>query len=173
MIRKVVFDFGQCDPKRCSGRKLLKTDKISMVRNFRSFKGILLSPRGTQTISPADAELISSKGIGVIDCSWARLDDVDFKKMPSRNSRLLPFLVAANPTNYGKPYRLNCIEALASAFFICNMPDEANCIFEGFQYSEEFFRINMEVLVAYRSCRDEHEVIQAQNRYLEKHRRRP
>lgn len=172
MIKKVIFDFEQCDPKKCSGKKLLKTGKISTVRNFRSFKGILLSPRGTQTISPADAELVSSKGIGVIDCSWARLDDVDFRKMPFRNGRLLPFLVAANPINYGKPFKLNCVEALASALFICNMDEEANSIFEGFQYNEEFFRINMEVLAAYRSCRDEHEVILAQNRYLEKHKRR-
>eukprot|EP00866_Antonospora_locustae_P001514 jgi/Antlo1/1514/399 len=171
MIKKVIFDFEQCDPKRCSGKKLLRAGKVFTVRNFRAFKGILLSPRGTQTISPADAELVSSKGIGLIDCSWARLEDVDFRKMPSRNGRLLPFLVAANPTNYGKPFRLNCVEALASALFICNMVNEASDILEGFQYKEEFFRINMEVLAAYRSCRNEQEVILAQNMYLEKHRR--
>ncbi|KAL0265760.1 UNVERIFIED_CONTAM: hypothetical protein PYX00_011475 [Menopon gallinae] len=167
-----MFELGQCDPKRCSGRKLLRTRKIAAVKNYKAFRGILLSPVATQTISPADTGLILDKGIGVIDCSWARLDDVDFKRMPSGNGRLLPFLVAANPTNYGRPFRLNCVEALASALFICNMADEAQYIFDGFQYGDEFFKINMEVLEAYRSCTSASEVILAQNRYLERHRRK-
>lgn len=64
-------------------------------------------------------------GVGVVDCSWAQLDAVPFAKLKCGAPRLLPFLLAANPVNYGKALKLTCAEAVAAALIIVGFEDEA------------------------------------------------
>lgn len=166
-IRLGMWDFSQCDPKRCSGRRLARLKVLTEFKLNYRFSGVILTPSATRTISPADSHILKSSGLAVVDCSWAQLDAVPFERLPRGNGRLLPYLVAANTVNYGRPYKLNCAEALAAGLYICGFADDAEFVMGKFGYGEEFLRLNKEILDIYARCKDGAEVITAQNRYLE------
>ena len=74
----------------------------------------------------------------------------------------MPYLVAANPINYGKPMRLNCVEALAATFFICGHEDWAEEVLTHFRYGDPFLEINRQVLRRYAACSTGEEVKEAE-----------
>merc|ERR1711862_398340 len=162
-----MWDLAHCDPKRCSGRKLARLGLIKELKLGKRFPGLCLSPQGKNTISPADTGIILEQGISVIDCSWAKIDETPFSRMKSGFPRLLPYLVAANPVNYGKPCKLNCVEALAAAFYITGHKEVAVKYLDRFSWGPSFIDINKELLDKYSECKNSEEVIKVQNDHLE------
>ena len=59
----------------------------------------------------------------------------------------VPYLVATNPVNYGKPWRLNCVEALAAAFYIAGFDAYAERLLSGFGWGHAFWEVNKCVCV--------------------------
>jgi pre-rRNA-processing protein TSR3 len=161
-----MWDFEQCDAKKCTGRKLHRLGYLSALSIGQRFKGIVLSPQGQISVSPADFELVRLNGASVVDCSWAQLDNVPFHKIKASESRLLPFLVAANPVNYGKPMQLSCAEALAATLYIVGMKPQARSLLSSFAWGEAFFQINYELFEQYCVCANSSEVVEVQNEYL-------
>ncbi|CAK1604478.1 unnamed protein product [Parnassius mnemosyne] len=162
-----MWDLNHCDPKKCSGRKLLRHNLIKNLKLGQRFQGLVLSPVGSQCVSPNDRDIIEKFGLAVIDCSWAKIDETPFGRMKSPHPRLLPFLVAANPINYGKPYQLSCVEALSAAMFITGHKQEAKYYLSKFSWGHSFLELNSDVLDIYGACSDSKSVIEAQNSFLE------
>ena len=161
-----MWDLAQCDPKRCSGRKLARLGCLRELRVQQRWAGVALTPNATETISPKDYDVLNANGLAVVDCSWNRLDDVPFGKLHSAAPRLLPWLVAANPVNYGKPCKLTCAEALAGGLYIAGYPDAAEALMNKFKWGHGFISLNRELLESYMKCTTSEEVIETQNRWL-------
>ncbi|CCH58514.1 hypothetical protein TBLA_0A07250 [Henningerozyma blattae CBS 6284] len=169
-VKLAMWDFDHCDPKRCSGKKLERTGLAQSLRVGQRFNGMVVSPNGKRVVSPADRETIEQYGIAVVECSWARLDEVPFNKLGGKpsNEVLLPYLVAANPVNYGRPWRLNCVEAFAACLAIVGFKEYASKVLEGFSWGHAFLELNDELLDIYGNCTDSISVEKAQDEWLEK-----
>ena len=166
-LRLRMWDFAQCDPKRCTGARLARRGIFDRMPLKQPFRGIVLSPEAKTAVSPADREILEKSGISLIDCSWARLKEIPFRQMKAGHHRLLPFMVAANSVNYGRPYKLTCAEAAAATLYICGKFDAARTLLQEFSWGEEFFSLNQQVLDLYASCNNAREVVQKQNEWLE------
>lgn len=56
--------------------RLLKYGLLQEIRINSKYQGILLTPNGKKIVSVEDREIISNKGICVIDCSWAKFQEL-------------------------------------------------------------------------------------------------
>ena len=161
-----MWDFQQCDSKRCTGRKLARLHMIQTLSlGGNSWRGIILSPEGRQAVSPADRVLVETHGISVIDCSWALVDGLPYHKMKGV-ARLLPYIVAANSVNYGKPFKLSCAEAIAATLHIVGKKLDAVRVMAQFSWGMEFLKINGELLDLYAEAKDSEGVVAAQAEWM-------
>lgn len=168
MIPLHFYHADQCDPKKCTGKKLSRFDLAKLHKNPATLpKGsILLDPLAPQALSPADD---AGKGIVVLDCSWEYVERV-FPKIQKlmMKHRALPFLLAANAVNFGRPFKLSTVEAFASALYILGEKEQASIILNKFKWGEVFLELNNEPLERYSKAKDSTEVVLIQSDYIGK-----
>ena len=154
---------GDDDPDKCTARRLAKFDHATLHRTDRETPfGIVLNPHAERALSPADATV--SDRLVALDCSWEQAEEARFS-LPGEH-RALPFLVAANPVNYGRPFQLTTVEALAAALVILGERERAEQILTAVNWGETFLTLNAEPLRRYAACTDSTAVVAVQEDYL-------
>jgi len=166
MIRILVHDKCQCDPKKCTAKRMIRYGLAKSVTVTSIPRGsVILSPFAEQALSPADRTHAERHGIVVMDLTWTNINE--FPRPKGMNERALPYLVASNPVNWGRPMELNSAEAVAAALMILGEKEQARAFLQRFAWGEEYLRINGEMLSDYSEAKDSTDIIRIQNEYLE------
>lgn len=166
-VRLYIYDEKQCDPKKCTGRKLVRFNQAQEIASLRRIPhgAIVLTPWAEKAISREDARRALARGMVALDLSWKNIDTVP-RKLKGVAERSLPFLVAANPVNWGRPCKLTCAEALSASLYIMGFKEQAHETMSKFTWGEELFRVNREPLELYSSVETSAEVVALQSEFL-------
>jgi pre-rRNA-processing protein TSR3 len=164
MIPLFAYRDNSCDPRKCTVKKLEKAGFLKIFSRITQIprNTLLLDPTAEQALSPADRFV---KSVTALDCSWVVLDTGAVRSWRIR--RALPFLMAANPVNFGKPCKLSSIEALAAALYILGEKDRAATILSKVNWGIRFLEVNQEPLDLYANARDSTEVVKIQALYID------
>lgn len=161
-----IYHAGQCDPKKCTGRKLARFELARLYDRISRLprSAILLDPTAEKALSPADDY---RKGIIVLDCSWEEVERV-FPELEKLNleHRALPYLLAGNPVNFGRPFKLNSAEAFAAALYILGNKEQAEKVLSKFNWGHSFLELNKEPLEEYATAKNSTEIVEIQGHYF-------
>eukprot|EP00439_Symbiodinium_sp_Y106_P053005 s787_g7.t1 len=165
----MLFEFGQNDPKMDSGVRLCRFGLARSLKPQAGFQGVVLSTMTNVPVSAEDRALIETSGLAGVNCSWNRLEEIPWAKLPRKSQhRILPFLVAANSVNYGRPNKLNTAEAMAAALIIVGLQAQAKRLLRAFSWGEEFLRLNEEAFETYSQAKDAAALRRAEAALLER-----
>jgi len=163
MIPLYAYRDNSCDPRKCTMKKLERAGMVKIVTKISQIprNTLLLDPTAEQAVSHADAHV---KSVTALDCSWTVLDTGSVRSWRIR--RALPYLMAANPVNFGKPCVLSSVEALAAALYILGETRRAAEILGCVSWGIRFLEVNKEPLEQYAQAKDSIEVIKIQGLYI-------
>jgi pre-rRNA-processing protein TSR3 len=133
---------------------------------FLPKRAVVLNPLSEIAFSPADTERIENFGLVALDFSWEHAEKVLLKNVRG-TSRCLPYLIAGNPINFGKPTKLSTVEALAAALYIAGSKEEAHQLLSIFKWGHTFLELNNERLESYASAKDSRAVVELQENFIE------
>ena len=152
MIPILVYDKDQCDPKKCTAKRMEKFGLAREVRLDRIPRGALvLDPTADTMLSPADAKH-AHLGLVVLDLTWTHISE-------------LPRIRAARG-RWGKPWRLNSAEAVLASLIIMGMDEQAELFMGRFNWAPELVTLNKALFDEYRTAADSDEVRSMSDSYV-------
>ncbi len=176
-----ILNEKHCAPHVCTGLKLERQGLATEISgtDLIAKKGsmLLLSPFSEEVLSKNDLKY-AQNGIVAIDCSWNRIKSRkdDKKELDAKivaifdrtNTirRALPYLVAGNPTNFGRPTILSTAESLAAATYLLGEPEQAARLMGVFNWGHTFLELNSGLLEAYAAAECPREVLKIQEQVM-------
>ena len=150
-MKVTVFHANECDRKKCTSIKMEKLGKCKLVYNINKIPSgaVVLNPFAQKAVSYEDYRYVHRRGVVGLDCSWNEVSSSKKFFSLSKYHRSLPFLIATNPVNYGKPCILSTVEAVSATLYITRFKDEAKDILDGFKWGHTFLELNHDLLEAY------------------------
>jgi len=167
-MKLFVYHANEDDPKKCSAKKLAKFGFVELTNNIRKTPkdAILLNPFADKSLSREDKKISEKNGILAVDCSWKNAEN-SFDFLDKRCvSRALPFLVASNPVNYGKPFKLTTLEAFSATLYILGEIENAKEILKIYKWGPHFLELNKAPLEDYRKAKNSLEIVAAMHNYI-------
>lgn len=163
-----IYDAGECAPRICSGRKLIRFGLAEKIHRLTSIpkNSVVLSPFAEKVLCREDQ---AHGNLVALDLSWKRIDEIkEMRGDPKKkiSFRILPLLVPANPVNYGRVSRLSTVEALAAALYIIGEKEKALELLSKFKWGIEFIKLNEELLNEYAEAKSASGIIKIQNSYF-------
>lgn len=167
-VRLMVYHTNEDDPKKCTARKLHRFGYAVLERNRRRLPShaVLLHPFAEKSLSREDQLDATQYGVVALDCSWKTAEEMFQALQTTMVPRALPFLLAANPVNYGKPYQLSTLEAFSAALYILGEVSQAEEILRIYTWGHRFLELNKEPLEEYRHAATSAEIIQIMKKYI-------
>lgn len=168
-IDVVVYHTSQDDPRKNTALRLQKAGKARLVDKVDQCPrhAVLLNPFAKKAVSREDLEDMRKHGLLALDCSWKQAEEAFPVLLGQTRSRALPFLVAANPINYGKPFVLSTAEALGAALYIVGEARKARDLLSAVPFGDSFLELNRLPLEDYAKCETSAEVVAAQGLYID------
>lgn len=163
MPRIYVVYYGEDDPRKNTALKMVRFGYAIISRRYPP-KAVVLNPYAERILGPWDRQLVEKYGIVVVDASWKRLSERYFR-IPGSHRRL-PILIAGNPINYGKPFKLSSIEAVAATLYITGFREDAERLAGLFKWMKTFMDLNRELLEEYSRARSEDEMIRIMREFF-------
>jgi len=167
-VRLVVYHVSQDDPKKNTARKLARFELVELVDRLERAPrgGILLDPWCEKALSREDEKAARERGIVALDCSWRLAEQVFTEARKKLVPRALPYLLAANPVNWGKAMTLSTAEALAASAYILGEKEQAEMLMSKFIWGPTFLALNKNPLEDYAAAATSKEVVAAMHQYV-------
>lgn len=164
-----IYHLSQDDPRKNTALRLQRAGKAHLFDDVRKIPqhAVLLNPFAKKALSREDLDDMRRYGLLALDCSWRQAEEAFPALLGRTRSRALPYLVAANPVNYGRQFMLSTAEAIGAALAIAGEARQARDVLSAVPFGPQFLQLNKLPLEDYAKCETSAEVVAAQRNYLD------